>query len=195
MLTEAKSMTNNQRYLNEAQAHIREFETELDPQRLREAYMAIENVIIVQEPDPKTRDHLRKNALSVWLHLLQLLDRFVDPNFDPDDAPEDLVQPPPTTGGIIYPPGADPGLIDDPKARAEYEKAIQANRRKSENYNLQLQLSRLSGRISERADAFLQRSYTSAPHDQKELKAAIDEIIKDPKRKAHLLSLLEPSHV
>lgn len=189
---EAKPVTNNQRYLNEAQAHIKEFESGLDPQRLRDAYMSIENVILPQEPDLKTREQLRKSALSVWLHLLQILDRFVDPNFDPDDVPEDLVQPPKTTGGVVYPPGADPALIADPAARAEYEKAIEANRKKIESYNLQLQLSRLTPRVSERADAFLRRSYTPSPHDRKELKSAIDETITDPKRKAHLLEILEP---
>lgn len=186
-------MTDNQKYLNEAQARVKEFEAELEPERLREAYMALEDVILVQETDPKSRARLRTNALSLWLHLLQLLDRFLDPKFNPEDVPEMLVQPPPTTGDVVYPPGADPALIDDPKARAEYEKAIAANRAKADHYRLQINLRRLDERITPRAEAFIRNFYTPAAIDQKELQTAIDEIIRDPRRKAGLLKLLSSS--
>ena len=192
LLAEVQAMTNNPEYLNQARKHLQEFETAHDAQQLREAYMAIENVVLVEEHDPQIRNRLRKDTLTVWLRLLRVLDQFVDPDFDPNDEPEDLVQPPPTTGGVIYPPGADPALIDDPKARAEYEAAIAKNRKKIEDYNLQLQLSRLSERISQRADSFIATSWLPLPRSENELKAAIEENIQDPKRKAHLLALIKP---
>jgi hypothetical protein len=192
VLTEAKPMTSNQRYLDQAQAHVKEFEVTLEPERLREAYIALENVILVNEHGPKARADLRANCLSIWLHLLQLLDQLFDSNFNPEDVPEDLVQPPPTTGGIVYPPGADPALIADPRARAEYEKAIAANRKKIESYRLQLHMSRLKERIEPRAEAFIRNSYKSTPGDQEELRTAIKKTIQDPRRKERLLKLLTP---
>ncbi len=158
----------------------------MEPEHLREAYMALENVIPNQEPDAERRADVRTNCLSLWLHLLQILDRFVDPDFDIKDPPDTLVQPPPTSGGVLYPPGADPALIDDPKARAEYERAIIANRKKLQNYSLQVSLGRLNQQIPEHAEAFIRTNYTSAAHDQEELSSAIQASIKDPHRKEEL---------
>lgn len=187
-------MKENQRYLDEARAHTKEFEADLEPERLREAAMALQNVILTRVHDPATRRQLRRESLSLWLYFLQLLDRFLDPKFNPDDVPGEGVQPPPTSGGVLYGPGADPALVDDPTARAEYEKAIAANRAKADRYRLQIHLRRLNGRIASQAEAFVRNSYTSDPGDQKELRAAIDEIIKDPHRKASLLKLLAATH-
>lgn len=193
ILTETKAMTDNQKFLDEVQVRVKEFEAELEPERLREAYMALENVSLVQETDPKSRTQLRTNALSLWLHLLQLLDRFLDSKFNPDDVPELLVEPPPMSGGVVLRPGADPALIDDPKARADYENAIAANRAKADRYRLQIDLRRLEERISPRAEAFIRNAYTSVPGDQEALKTAIDRIMQNPQRKARLLKLLTPS--
>ncbi len=192
VITKAKSMTDNQKYLDEARQRVKAFEAELEPERLREAYMALENVVLVAEHDPKTRTRRRSECLSEWLRLLQLLDRFLDPNFNPRDVPPKLVQPPPTRGGVVYPPGADPALIDDPNARAKYEKDIEVNRAKANQYRLQTHFSRLNESLPPRAEAFIRSSYTSSKRDQEELRNAIDKIIKDPKRKADLSRLLEP---
>jgi hypothetical protein len=192
ILTKAGPMKDNEKYLTEAQARVKEFEVELEPELLREAYMDLENVILLQA-DEQTHPLLRARSLSLWLHLLQLLDRFLDPKFNPDDVPQTGVQPPPTSKGIAYPAGADPALIDNPRARAEYEKAIAANRAKANHYRLQIILRRLNERIPPRAEAFIRNSYTSAPGDQEELRTAIEEIIKDPQRKGGLLKLLTPS--
>jgi hypothetical protein len=190
-VTNAGPMKDNEKYLTEAQARVKEFEVELEPERLREAYLDLENVILIQA-DEQTRAQLRANALSLWLRVLQLLDRFLDPKFNPDDVPLSGVQPPPTSKGVAYPPGADPALIDNPKARAEYEQAIAANRAKADHYRLQINLHRLNERIPPRAEAFIRNSYTSAQGDQEELRTAIEKIMKDPQRKAGLLKLLTP---
>ena len=124
--------------------------------------------------------------------MLELLDRFLDPNFDPKDVPQRLVQPPPTRGDVVYPPGADPALIDDPTARTQYERAITSNREKTIRYGLQIQLSRLQEQTPPRAEKFIHNSYTSVPRDQAELRAAIDANITNPVHKASLLKLLEP---
>jgi hypothetical protein len=189
-----KLMTENQKYLVEALGHVAEFEAEQESELLREAYMALENVLLVQEHDPSTRAKLRAGCLSLWLNLLRLLDRYLDPDFNPEDVPVNLVQPPPTLEGVVYPPGADPALIDDPKARAAYEKAIAANRAKANHYRLQIGLRRLNERIPPRVEAFVRDSYTSGLGDQEELRTAIEMIIKDPDRKAGLLKLLTQAY-
>lgn len=186
-------MTENEKYLEEAQQKVAAFKAEMESDRLRESAMALENVILAKEHDADIRKRLRTDSLNLWLTLIQLLDENIDPKFDPNDGPEELVQPPPTSEGLVYPPGADPALIDDPKARAEYEKAIADSRAKTENYRLQIQIGRLNDYIPPRAENFILNSFNKSAEDQKELKTAIDEIIKKPERKARLLQLLEPS--
>jgi hypothetical protein len=185
-------MTNNQKHLDEAEADVKKFEAEREPERLREAYMALENVSLPEEPDPAARAELRKSSLSAWLRLLEVVDRFLDPTFDVNDVPNMLVQPPPTTAGVVYPPGADPALIDDPVARARYEKAVAANRAKLESFRVQVQLQRVNERLTPRAETFILDTYTPSLRDQEELRGAIDRIITSPKRKAALSILLAP---
>ena len=146
-------MRDNEKYLKEAQAQMSEFEAYLDPERLRDACMALDNVILAKE-DAATRSPLRRNSLLLWLKLLNLLDGYLDPKFNVDDVPVSAVQPPPTSTGISFPPGVDPALIDDPKARAAYKEAIAANLAKMAAYRLQAGLHRMNERIPPRVEAF-----------------------------------------
>lgn len=187
---EAKVMTENEKHLQEAEVYMRKFESEMEPERLREAYDALVDINLAQEHDPKDRVRIRSRSLSLWLFLIQTIDRFWDPNFDPNDVPETLVQPPATAGGIVYPPGADPAVIEDPKARAQYEQEITANRAKADRYRLQVELRRINERISEGCQIFVHRSYTSSSGDKTELRTNIEKIIKEPHRRASLLKTL-----
>ena len=144
---------------------------------------------LAREPDSEARTLVRSAALAAWLRLLALLDRSLDPAFDPKDVPEKLVDPPPLPGGVRLRPGADPSRIPDPAARAQYEQAIAANRAKARHYRQQIHLRRLDERMPARADAFITGSYAATPRDQEQLRAAIDQTIQDPRRKAHLLGL------
>lgn len=186
----ANPMTGNQKCLNDAQKRIDEFKAELEPERLREAYIALANVDLDQERDPVTRARLRLDTFFSWMRLLQILDGFLDPKFDPGDVPAMLVQPPPTKDGVLYAPGADPTLIDDPKARSEYEKAIAENTTKAEHYRMQVHLRRLDERITPRVETFIRDSYASTPSDQQELRMAIEQTITAPARKSAVLRLL-----
>src|SRR5260370_38942716 len=82
-LTRARPMKDNQKYLNEAQTRATEFETELEPKRLREPSMPLENVVLAKEHDTKTRAQLRANCLSMCLQLLQSHDQSLDTHFNP----------------------------------------------------------------------------------------------------------------
>jgi hypothetical protein len=185
-------MTENKKHLKQAQELIKAFETEKEPERLNEASMSLENVNLAQEYDLTSRHQLRAECLALHLTLLQILDKYIDPKFNPDDVPSTVVQPHLSDGRVLR-PGVDPAKISDPQDRAEYEKAIAENRAKARNYSLQTELRRLNERIPPRAEEFIRNSYTSSADDQKELKTAIDEKIENEARRAELSKLLTAS--
>jgi hypothetical protein len=182
----AQPMENHSKLLKEALAHAKQFEATSDAEQLRQAYQTLENVSLPQEPG-QARNALRVDCLSLWLQLLALLDDRLDPQFDQNDTPDLKVQPPETSNGTLHPPGADPALIDDPIARAAYEKAIRDNNAKIAAYTLQVQLHRLNERVASRAKAFIRNAYTFAPSDREEVKAHVIKIIKLQARQAELL--------
>ncbi len=92
----------------------------------------------------------------------------------------------------MYSPGVDPDVIDNPKARADYEKALAARQPRADEYRLQIKLRRLDEDIPERAEAFIRKNYSSDSLDQEIVRTAIDKIIKNPERKAKLLKSLQP---
>ncbi|NTW91225.1 MAG: hypothetical protein HGA35_04775, partial [Erysipelotrichaceae bacterium] len=69
-----------------------------------------------------------------------MVDGFLDPDFNPDEVPARLVRPPPTSEGVIFPPGVDPARIQEPGARAQYEKDIAANNAEIAKYNMQIEI-------------------------------------------------------
>jgi len=192
-LMRSEAMTENEKYLSEAREKIRAFETEREAERLREAAMALDNIVLAKEHEAEIRHRLRSDSLNLWLDLVRIIDRHLDPEFKADDVPQKLVQPPPTSDGTVYAPGADPALIDDPQARAEYEKARADNQAKTIKYRMQTQLRRLNERIPPRAEEFIRNSFTSSADDQSELKTAIDAKIENEPRKTALLKLLASS--
>lgn len=190
ILTRNQNMSENWKYLNKAKVLIEDFEKEMEPERLREAYLLLENVDLTQENHLRKLHRVRAECLSVWLKMIQLLDRYLDPAFNPDDVIETLVQPPPTLKGVVYPPGTDPKLIDDPKARAKYEQDIAANQEKLRKYRIQIYLNRLNDSISSGTKKFILSSFNSSPSEQFEVKLAIEKIIKNQTRKEDLLRLI-----
>lgn len=184
---EKNPMTENLKYFQEAHALTKQFEDNPDPEFLKQAYQALENVLLLEEDDPDMRRQLRTDSLLLWLGLIALLDEHLDPDFNPDDVPQLSVQPPPTKEGMIYPPGADPALIDDPKARADYKQAINENQAKTNHYTFQVKLQRLDERITPRAKNFIRNFYTPAAADQEELNKAVNDVIKNAQRKSSVL--------
>jgi hypothetical protein len=184
------NMTDNEKCLKQAQERIKAFETEKEAERLNEASMSLENIILAKEIKSEVRARLRKECLFLWLNILQTIDAHLDPKFDPKDVPEKLVQPSPLSDGEILRPGADPAKINDPQLRAEYEKAIAENRTKTINYRLQTQLRRLNEKIPSSANDFIRKSYTSSAADREELKNAIEKIIQNTERKTNLSQLV-----
>ena len=184
-----KSMTENYKYLHEAQTAANGFEEKRAPELLRQAYSALANVSLSAEKDFPDRIQLRKTVLHRWLCLLAQLDRHLDPNFNPEDMPQLVVAPPITKGDVLHRPGVNPVKIKEPQARAQYEAAIAANQTKSVNYNLQTDLRRIDERINHRIKIFIMDSYAATIDDQREINLAIESDIQSPQRKAQLLKL------
>jgi hypothetical protein len=164
------------------------FEAEREPERLREAYIDLENVILSEERDAAARAELREDCLSAWLLILEVQDRYLDPAFDRADVPPRHVPLPPE---ISF--EADPWQIDDPVQRARWEEACRSHEARIDAYRLQMDLHLLNEEIPPRVEAFIGRAYTSDPRDQAELRTAIDRIITRPQRKAALRQLLSPN--
>jgi hypothetical protein len=183
-------MTDNEKHLEKAVELIAAFEKEREPERLREASMALENVNLRREHLAQIRHKLRSDCLELWLTILQKIDKYLDNSFDPEDVPQMSVMPPRIKGDIQLPPGADPALIDDPKAREEYEKAIKDNRAKQENYPLQIQLRELDELMPRKVGSFIRGAFTSSEQDA--VKGAIDRIIEGRFQRERLYQLIEP---
>ncbi len=162
-------MSSNKKYLDDTRVLIVEFEKELDPDKLLEAFGALQNVVLAKEAESGERQQVRRGALVLWLALFEAAHRHVDDGFNPDDVPELNIQPPATSGGVVYPPGADPALIDDPAARKKYEIDIAESRRKAVWYRLQTTLRRTNGRIRKQLRDFIVESYTQTESDQNEM--------------------------
>jgi hypothetical protein len=184
-------MTTNQEVLERAQSCAQRFEATQEASWLESAWDAIQDVAWTQESSATARGAVRTRSLDMWLHLLDLLDKYLDPNFDENDVPMKLISPPalPGPNAVRLRPGADPALIPDPQLRAEYERAIATNRAKIRNYTAQVGLHRLEGRIRHQVRKFIHDAYRSTLADQEEVKGAIERNIHSPIEKAALLKL------
>lgn len=189
-LAKANDMDENRQFLTHAREHLLEFQQSHAPELVSDAFAALQNVFLDREPDLDARPALRAELLAAWLQLIDQIDRNLDPKFDPGDLPVLNVQPPETSDGTLYPPGADPELIDDPKKRAEYEKEIAANNAKIVHYQEQSKLRRVNTRATVLVERFLRASYTSDIEDRQLLRTAFDKDLHDAKRKAELRKIL-----
>jgi hypothetical protein len=174
--TKDKPMTKNQQYLEQAKRLIKEFEKELESDYLRESSMALVNVNLANELEDITRNLMRKATLYLWLELLQVIDKYIDPAFNPDE--EVPIQ--------TLPPQSDKPLVEGSKEYIEFKKTVAANELKLKNQGLQVLLQRENERISLKAEQFIRNNYSTLQPDELELRAAIDKQITNAKRKAEL---------
>lgn len=127
----------------------------------------------------------RRTALARWVRFFAALDRSIDPRWDERRVPMMRVEPP-RSGGVQLPTGADPALISDPAARAEYERAIRANHEYADYFGLQLDLHRLEQRANVRVRQFFAEHYTTAQGDRDEVVSAVAAAPLSEARRAQL---------
>jgi hypothetical protein len=175
----------------QAAAKIAEFEEKKETESLQAASDLLQEVDLAKEPDPMKRLLLRRETLEAWLTLVAAIDKNLDPSFNPQDVPS-LNVIPSVTGGVAYPPGAEPSLISDPQARQQSEQAIQKNREKAQRYMLQTKLRRLDQKLTPKVESFVRMSYTTVPGDQREVGETVKKLIKNPQRASTLTRAAAP---
>jgi hypothetical protein len=129
---------------------------------------------------------LRKKQAKLWLRACQRIEKTIDNNWDPNDMPSLNVVPPATTG---LPPGVAPSAIKDPKLRAEYEAAIEANRKKAGDYSEQHRVRDLKKYFIPMAERFIIGAYIELP--MAELEGLLEQNISDPNKRASILKAVE----
>jgi hypothetical protein len=126
------------------------------------------------------------NARSL-VRILAAIERKEDPQFDPNDPPRRNIAVP----GGQYPSGTAPTSIEDDKLRRKYEAALEANKAKAANFNLQVGVTRLKERV-----LVLLQALTSSPdvdHSRSlaELTSLFDEYAISEKSRSSVLDAAE----
>jgi hypothetical protein len=116
----------------------------------------------------------RNEVAAMWCHLVARIEQGIDPNFDEKDRPP-LNAPLPKYGSNIYYTGMPPEMISDPKARAEYEKAIADNHKKAEYWNNQMQLRLVRHSAIPIFVVRMSQLYGDSPEAIKELRRILQE--------------------
>ncbi len=167
-----------------------EFEQDRDPVRLYEALDLVE----AAERNVRTDDvAASRHAVARRLRFLAALDRSIDPTWDPARRPVKGV-PPPSDDVVVFPSGeVDPSTIADPAVRAEYERALKANKDERKRYDIQFQLRRIDERAMHFLARFLSERYSGSKRDRQEFEDALSRIPLTEHRKERLRALLSKS--
>jgi len=164
------------------------FEEEQNPTLVHEALDTIE----AAERDMPVGDAAaRKQALSRRLRFFAALDRNIDPMWDPKDVPVKGVPPPLSHGGMVYGSGeVDPATIPDSEVRAQYVKALKANKDDYQRYFVELQLRRIDERAMRFVDRLLADRYTNSEGDRQEFEELLAASPVNELRKERLRALM-----
>jgi len=148
-----------------------------------------------QKSSARDTDWLRERGEKArfWLDAWHRLEEEADPSFDinnPRNRPVSRVYPPVETG---LPAGAPPSAIKDQKLRAQYQAAIEANRRKSERANQQIPFLSHGPSFKARAERWLIQAYSQPPLRTTELKRYLNVYLRDDKARERILKAVESS--
>ncbi len=130
----------------------------------------------------------RLKKAELWLRTWQHLNTAIDPNFDFKDLPLENVPLPPGASGAA---GMTPDKIQDPAIRARYQRAIDANNKKTETFRIQSVLFKTREIYRERMKAYLIRSYSRPPENIKELEAILKKYFVDENTRTSLLNAVK----
>lgn len=161
------------------------FETEQDPTLVHESLDMIE----AAERGMSTEDITgRKQALAQRLRFFAVLDRNIDPMWNPEDKPVKGAAPPLSHGAIYGSGEVDPATIADPVVRTEYERALQASKDYEKRYDVQFQLRRINERAMRFVERFLAERYSESQTDRQELEELLSAAPINDSRKKQLRS-------
>jgi hypothetical protein len=115
--------------------------------------------------------------LTTWQRMEKAIDKKYDPN-DPNNRPVANVVPPLETH---KPAGIAPDAIKDPVLRAQYVKAIEANKQNIKRYNEQQELKSLKWQFTRSLLEYFGQAYSIQPHNDEEVTELLGKYIEDPK--------------
>ena len=164
-----------------------EFEKKRDPSLI---YEALDSIEAAESGMPVGDAAARKLAVSRRLHFFAALDRNIDPTWDPKKVPVQGV-PPPLSHGMVYGSGeVDPATIPDPEVRAQYVRALKANKDDNQRYFVQLQLRRIDERAMRFVERLLADRYTNSEGDNQEFEELLAASPVNEMRKERLRALM-----
>lgn len=162
---EVQPVTNTNAVNQEVTEKFAEFGKTQDPAFVHQALDAIEEA---EAKMPLDDPAARKLALARRLHFFAELDPYLDPAWNEKNVPPQGVPPPTTVGGVYGSGRIDPNTIPDPKVRAQYVKALEANKQEIQHYFVQMQLRRIDDRAMRFLQLLLSERYSNADKDRQE---------------------------
>ncbi len=135
---------------------------------------------------PRGEDFARRRRIDVKarLHAWKRLKDAIDPDWDPNEELQVNPMPPAAT---LLASGVAPEAIEDPALRAEYEAAIETNRKKIEKHAQQHRLRKWLKRFPKNAERYIIRMYSKRPLNTAELEQYLAEYGGDVTAKKRIL--------
>lgn len=130
----------------------------------------------------------RRKDVDVKLHAWKRLLDAVDPNWNPSERLSVNVPLPPGVSGSS---GMSPTQIKDDALRAEYEEAIERNKKKIERHTEQRKLRNWLERFPEQAESYIIRAYSKPPVDVAELRQLVNRYLADATTRARILDAVQ----
>ncbi|MFT3773491.1 MAG: hypothetical protein QM820_49575 [Minicystis sp.] len=129
-----------------------------------------------------------REARDLWLDLLAVYQRSLDPRYREEDSPIlDDPKPPP---GIAWRPGLKPSDVADPALRRQWEIMIEDNRRHWDFHQRQAQLRSFGDTIWYLFESFIHDACADDPAARAELAEAVRRRISDANLSARILKLV-----
>lgn len=127
----------------------------------------------------------RTEKMRYLFHTWRRLESEIDENFDPNDRPVGNITPPRASG---LPAGVVTDAVKDPKLRAEYEAAIETNRRRAKKFNKQLTLRKVRAAFSKQAEELVVEAYLKPLSDVGELRLFLESQVADKEARTRILN-------
>lgn len=126
----------------------------------------------------------RRTEAERWLRAWWRLEQAASGDSSSTSLPFLNVSPP---EGVPLPAGVAPSAIEDPVLRAEYEAAIEENRRNADKFNQRYKARQLQKTSWGTIENYLSQAYSIPPLNQRELEGLLSRYVSDPHTRASVV--------
>lgn len=143
-------------------------------------------------PCGKDISKVRNREAELWFHIWKRIEDGIDKQYNPFD-PSNItyMNVPPPKEAPFHIPGMSPEVIKDPKVRAEYEAAIQANAKKAQKNNEQIMLRDLKKIFLPRSQKFIIFVYSQLPDDTTGLQKLLNKYVADQTKRKEIMDAVK----